>query len=98
MKVYESELFSVVLTCPISVGPGKGCGCYFDQIHQESRLIDHREKRRLKREFACFESSSQLFQLIYCVKFWRTLLELNSYHKQVQKEEENFVVACLLLP
>jgi len=61
------------------------------------RLIDHREKSRLKKEFACFESSSQLFQLIYCVNCWRTLLELNSYHKQVQKEEENFVVGCLPL-
>ena len=61
-------------------------------------LIDHKEERRLKREFACFESSSQLFQLIHCVQCWRTLLELNSYHKQVQKEEENFAVACLPLP
>ena len=65
---------------------------------KKAALNDHTEKPHLKREFACFESSSQLFQLIYCVKCWQTLLELNSYHKQVQKEEENFVVACLPLP
>ena len=78
-----------------SFGPGKGCGCYYAK---KAVRCDKREKRRLRKEFVFFESSSQLFQLSYYVKCCRTLLELNSYHNQVQKEDENFVVACLPLP
>lgn len=50
IKVYQSELFSVVLTCPISIGPGKGCGCYFTQMHQRKLCVMTRGKTSLKKE------------------------------------------------
>ena len=44
-------------------------------------------KRRLKTEFALFQSPSRLLQLIYFVKCKRTLLKPKN-HVQVQKEEK----------
>ena len=52
-------------------------------------------KRRLKSEFAFFQTPSRLFQLAYFVKCKKSLLEPNSGNRiQVYKEKENFVVGC----
>ena len=53
-------------------------------------------KRRLKSEFAFFQSLYRLLQLIYFVKSKRTLLSrIPKNYIQVQKEKENLAVACL---
>ena len=50
-------------------------------------------KRRLKSEFAVFQSSSRLFHLAYFVESTRTLLELKSKSliqvKKVHKRQRN---------
>ena len=38
-------------------------------------------KHFLKREFTFFQSSSQLFEINYCINFRRALLEMNSYER-----------------
>ena len=54
-------------------------------------------KRRLKSEFALFQSLSRLLQLICKCK--RTLLSrIPKNHTQVRKEKENLAVACLRPP
>ena len=56
-------------------------------------------KRDLKREFAFYQTLSQLFQITYFVKCRGTLMDLNPMSLiQVQKEKENFLVAYLLPP
>ena len=57
-------------------------------------------KRRLKNEFAFFQSLSRLLHFIYFVKCKRTLFEppIPKNHIQVQKEKENLAVACLRPP
>ena len=57
-------------------------------------------KRRLKSEFAFFQSLPRLLHFIYFVKCKRTLFEplIPKNHVQVQKEKENLAFACLRPP
>ena len=53
-------------------------------------------KRRLKSEFALFQSLSWLLELVYFVKCKRTFLSRTpKNHIQVQNEKENQAVGCL---
>ena len=53
-------------------------------------------KRRLKSEFAFFQSLSRLLQLIYFVKSkWTVFEPIPKNPIQVQKEKENLTVVCL---
>ena len=61
---------------------------------RQSHLGQHRE-RRLKSEFAFFQSLLQLFQLTYFVKCTRTLLNLNSKGPYLSPESEIKFRHCL---
>ena len=69
------------------------CGCYHGQ--GKNWLTWQQQERRLKNEFAFFQSLSQLFLLTSFVKCGRTLLKLNSKGSYPSSEREMKFRRCL---
>ena len=55
-------------------------------------------KRRLKRGFWFYQTSSQLFQITYFIKCRETLMEVNPYEPNPSSERERQFPRCFLLP
>ena len=67
-----------------------------DRRELKIRGLWRRRQRRFKSEFAYFQSSSRLFQLTNFVKCRRYSPRIQFLRKKdILKEKENFVVACL---
>ena len=91
-EITTNALRSIIRRCSGNECPGS----LFMDLNELQKLRTRRQrKRRLKSEFALFQSLSQLFLSTYFVKCRRTLMELNCEGPYPSSEREIKFRRCL---